>query len=412
MSVLKAGTHLAVLGPPGAVADAGALSTEALLARVGANSGNLMFQRAAPRLFAEETVHVATLAGADAERVLAGARALVLPVANHLRLGTDWDGFASALERVDVPLIVLGLGSQAPGKDGEEATIAALKADRSVTRLAGVLADKAALVSVRGPFSQRVCEALGLAGTVALGCPSLFLNPRPDLGRAIAWRLGKARDKGAPDKGARDKAGARFALAAAAPFEIQSDPAKLEAERVLFAEMAACNGLYVQQSGGTVAVSMAKGDFAAVPLSAALSLRRILAPAMGLDDFAALMRERGRLFSDAAAWIDAVKPFDAVIGTRLHGNMAAIAGAIPGIVVTHDSRTGELVERMALPSLTLGDVTAAAAGEAGARATMLERARFDAARFDANRAEIAAGYRDAFAGLGLRLADEIAALAA
>ena len=43
---------------------------------------------------------------------------------------------------------------------------------------------------------------------------------------------------------------------------------------------------------------------------------------------------------------------------------------------------------------------------------MLERARFDAARFDANRAEIAAGYRDAFAGLGLKLADEIAALAA
>ena len=384
------------------MADAGALSTEALLARVGANSGNLMFQRAAPRLFAEETMHVATLAGADAERVLAGARALVLPVANHLRLGTDWDGFAGALERVDVPLIVLGLGSQAPGKDGEEATIAALKADRSVTRLAGVLADKAALVSVRGPFSQRVCEALGLAGTVALGCPSLFLNPRPDLGRAIAWRLGKARDKGA-----RDKAGARFALAAAAPFEIQSDPAKLEAERVLFAEMAACNGLYVQQSGGTVAVSMAKGDFAAVPLSAALSLRRILAPAMGLDDFAALMRERGRLFSDAAAWIEAVKPFDAVIGTRLHGNMAAIAAGTPGVVIAHDSRTGELAETMHLPSLSMEAVMAAPAIGAA-----LGEIRFDGAAFDAWRQRTAATLKARLGALGIGVSDHLEQLSA
>ncbi|WP_226584410.1 polysaccharide pyruvyl transferase family protein [Acuticoccus sediminis] len=396
MRRVRDGGHLAFLGSPGAVADAGTLSTEALLARLGANAGNLMFQHAAPRLFAHEARHLTTLSGPEAEAVLADARALVFPAANHLRLGTDWTGLANGLARTDCPLVVLGLGSQAPSADGEAATVAALTRDPSVSRLAAVLAEKAVFVSVRGTFSQRVCEALGLTGTEPLGCPSLFLNPRPDLGRAVAWRLGKAREKGDA---------ARIALAAAAPFEIQDQDEKLAAERVLFAGTVRGNGLYVQQSGGTAAAAMARGTFAEVPLSAVLSMRRILAPEMGLDDFVAVMRRRGRLFTDAARWIEAVKPFDAVFGTRLHGSMAALAAAVPGVVVTHDARTAELVETMALPTLTLAEVVAAGRVEA-----MLERVRFDAGRFDAGRRRIAAGLAAAFARIGLAPAEDIAEL--
>ena len=262
--------------------------------------------------------------------------------------------------------------------------------------LAAALAEKAILVTVRGSFSQRVCEALGLGGTLPLGCPSLFLNPRPDLGRSIAWRLDKAREKGAS---------ARIALAAAAPFEIQADDEKCAAERVLFAEMVRGNGLYVQQSGGTTAAAMAKGTFAEVSLAATLSMRRILAPDMSLDDFVAVMRQRGRLFSDAAQWIEALRPFDAVIGTRLHGAMAALGAGMPGIVVTHDSRTAELARTMALPTLTLAEVIEAQHVDA-----MLARVRFDAAAFDAGRRRIAADLTAAFARVGLTTADEVATL--
>ena len=395
MSV-RNGDHLAFLGSPGAIAEAETLSLEALLARLGANSGNLMFQRAAPRLFAHPARHLTTLSGPEAEATLAGAKALVLPMANHLRLGTDWTGLAARLAQLDVPIVVLGLGAQAPSAEGEAATIAALEKDPSVGALAAALREKAVLVTVRGPFSQRVCEALGLTGTLPLGCPSLFLEPRAELGRSIAWRLGKAREKGEA---------ARIALAAAAPFEITRDEAKCAAERVLFAAMVRGDGLYVQQSGGTAAAAMAKGVFAEVSLAATLSIRRILAPDMSLDAFVELMRRRGRLFSDAGRWIDAVKPFDAVLGTRLHGAMAALAAGIPGIVVTHDARTAELVDTMALPTLTLGEVI-----ETPRLEDLFARTRFDADAFDAGRRRIAAGLVDAFARVGLVAADDVAAL--
>lgn len=397
MTRVRAGTHLAFLGTPGVVAEAGDLSTEALLGRLGANSGNLMFQRAAPRLFAEEARHLTTLSGPAAEETLAGAKALVLPLANHLRLGTDWTAFANRLERIDCPVIALGLGSQAPSTEGEAATIAALKNDASVSRFAAVLAERAIFVSVRGRFSQRVCEALGLTGTEPLGCPSLFLDPRPALGRRVAGRLEAARGKGEA---------VRFVLAAAAPFEIQADEDKLAVERLLFAGMVRGNGLYVQQSGGVSAAAIATGRLGEVSLAATLSLRRILAPETGLDDFVAVMRQRGRLFADADRWIEAVKPFDAVIGTRLHGGMAGLAAGLPGVVVTHDARTSELVETMALPTLGLSEVLAAERPEA-----MLARVRFDADAFDANRRRVAGVLMAAFARLGLGVTGEIEALA-
>ena len=397
MTRVRAGTHLAFLGSAGVVAEAGELSVEALLGRLGANSGNLMFQRAAPRLFAEEARHLTTLSGPAAEETLAGAKALVLPFANHLRLGTDWTGLANRLETIECPLIALGLGSQAPSAEGEAATIAALENDPSVTRLAAVLAERAIFVSVRGSFSQKVCEALGLTGTEPLGCPSLFLNPEAGLGRKVAWRLDRARGKGEA---------VRFVLAAAAPFEIQADEEKLAVERLLFAAMVRGNGLYVQQSGGVSAAAISLGRFADVSLAATLSLRRILAPETGLDDFVTTMRQRARLFADAARWIEAVAPFDAVIGTRLHGGMAALAAGVPGVVVTHDARTSELVETMALPTLALSEVLAAERPEA-----MLARVRFDAERFDANRRRVAGALGAAFARLGLAPAEEVAALA-
>ena len=46
-----------------------------------------------------------------------------------------------------------------------------------------------AFVSVRGPFSQRVCEELGLSGTHLFGCPSAMINPNPILGRSIERKL-------------------------------------------------------------------------------------------------------------------------------------------------------------------------------------------------------------------------------
>jgi polysaccharide pyruvyl transferase WcaK-like protein len=79
-----------------------------------------------------------------------------------------------------------------------------------------------------------------------------------------------------------------------------------------------------------------------------------------------------------------MRGMDLALGTRLHGNMAAIAAGTPGVIIAHDSRTGELGQTMHLPHL---DFEAAMA--APDLATALEAVKFDGAAFDAWRAATA-----------------------
>ena len=118
-----------------------------------------------------------------------GARYLVFPAANHFRMGTDWSHLSDALDQANLPIIVLGLGAQADSAGDVLNTIAALKADKSVRKLADVLNDKAVFISVRGEFSKKVCHELGLKNTRVLGCPSAMINATPDLGREINEKI-------------------------------------------------------------------------------------------------------------------------------------------------------------------------------------------------------------------------------
>ena len=70
-------------------------------------------------------------------------------------------------------------------------------------------------------------------------------------------------------------------------------------------------------------------------------------------------------------WFDFVRGQDLVIGTRLHGAVAALLQGVPAIVIYHDSRTGEICELLALPRIS---VTAA---RGLSLAAIYDRVRFD-----------------------------------
>jgi len=149
-----------MLGTPGFVRDPARFDDAMLLQVLGENAGNLMFQYAASRIIAAPQTHVGLSETLYTEtESLQSARGLVFPAANHLRLGADWTGLNDYLEGAGLPLIILGLGAQAP-TGGERATIAALKADPHVRRMVDILRDRAEFVSVRGDFSAQVCDAM------------------------------------------------------------------------------------------------------------------------------------------------------------------------------------------------------------------------------------------------------------
>ena len=388
----------AVLGTPGRVRAPARLDPATLLAVLGANAGNLVFQYATARIVDAPLTFLGLADTPYSDRsAIDGAAALIFPAANHLRAGADWTGLNAYLEGAGKPLVVLGLGAQAPAGASVAQTVEALRGEAHVRRMLDILRERAVLVTVRGAFSQAVCADLGLTDTLPLGCPSALLSPDPQLGQTIAARLAALRSQPRP----------RLAMTAAAPFEIALDAPRRALERQLFAWMQEGAGLYVQQSGGVAAMQAASGQWHRISEADRGSIAWVLAdqgdPAAVWDHLGA----HGRFFTSAADWIAAMAPLDLVLGSRAHGAMAALAAGTPGVLIHHDLRTSELAETMHLPTLDAAAVT---------QATRLQDAlphiRFDAAAFDAWRGATARDLATAFDRIGLPFAPTVRALAA
>lgn len=375
-----------ILGTDGKIENPSKYSIEELLKIVGSNTGNLMFQYAVAGMIGG-TKHFIGFTGlpyVEAAGCKDGAY-LVFPAANHLRTGADWSGLCAFFEQCSVPLIVLGLGAQADSTSDPRATAQALQADANAMRLVKVLRDKAAWISVRGEFTAAVCELLGLQEVDVLGCPSLMLNPHADAGKRIARKLEQAKAKDYP----------RIAVTAASPFEIKGSP-KEALEQRLVKLLLAGDGIYVQQSGGALALAFSMLQFAKLPVSCLLSIRQVLDPTLTLDELVEFARKKIRIYFDAEKWVQAMQSVDLCIGTRLHGNMAAIAAGTPGCVISHDSRTDELARAMDLPHLARKHLQ-----EATDASRLLNSVSFDATTFDRQRTDKRAVYTQKLHAMGV-----------
>jgi hypothetical protein len=381
-------SSVAFLGTSGSIENPGRFSLEDRLRAAGANTGNLVFQRAAAEIVGDERRFIG-LSGIPYTDPTAfrGVDFLVFPAANHLRTGADWTGLTNFIAKSPAPCVVLGLGAQASLDEGEEAATARLLADENLRRFADALARKCVFISVRGRFSRKVAEAFGL-DVEPLGCPSLFLSDDPALGVRLAAKL-------AALAAGPDEAPLKFALTAAGLYEIE-DPEKLAVERRLFAWLHAANGLYVQQSGGASVVRFAAGEMREVKLGEVMGFRNRLMPDGSLDEFVRFMGERQRLYWSIDDWRAQLGAMPLVMGTRLHGNMVALSVGTPAIFLAHDTRTQELADFMAVPQADFPAVIDAGGPRALARAV-----RFDGDAFDANRRELARRYVRAFDRIGL-----------
>ncbi|WP_349371493.1 polysaccharide pyruvyl transferase family protein [Salinarimonas sp.] len=383
------------LGTSGFVPEPERFTLEDRMKAVGANSGNLMFQLAASRIIGGEQRHIgfANRSYGDAQ-AYKGLTHFVFPAANHLRLGSDWTLLVKFLRTIRVPLVVLGLGAQAALGADADRVAAALEADENIAEFVAVVREKAALVSVRGEFSAQVCRRLGLERVIATGCPSLMLNASPRVGATAARALA---DPATLAQGP-------FAVTAANPRELSGITERIE--RRLFAWLAERDGLYVQQSGPTPLMSTSGSDGLAADPDELRAAHRALAPDMRPDLFGYAFGRSTRLYFDARTWIGDLERCKFALGARLHGNMAALAAGVPGIVVPVDSRTDELADCMCLARLAADDLL-----EAGSLEDALQRVRFDGAAYDASRRAKAAELVAAFESIGLAPSQHLLGLA-
>lgn len=375
--------YIAYLGTAGHIPAPERFDDETLLAALGANAGNLMFQYACPRLIEGQARHIGLANVPYTDRTaLQNARALVFPAANHLRLGADWTGLCAYLEAAQLPLVVLGLGAQA-GREDMGHMRRALRADPMIGRFAAILRERAIAISFRGIYSASVGHDLGLSGPV-LGCPSWLINPDVNLGQSLLQQFKAVLDMPLT-----------IGLAAAAPFEIAGDAKRRAIEQKLIQFLHQSDGLYIQQSGGIAAMRVARDGVDGLPENHRASLGAILWPE-GQAALWPLLKRTGYFPVSAPEWITKLRATSLVLGSRLHGVMAALAAGRAAALIAHDSRTAETTATMALPSLEADALLNCATVQ-----EVLRHIQFDADHFDQARHDAARGMVDLLRKAGL-----------
>ena len=247
---------------------------------------------------------------------------LVLAAANQLGAHNDLGLFAAHLEKIGLPMVVVGLGAQAPNMASEVRLTPG--AERWARVLASLAPSAEPNIGVRGEFTRRVLERLGLGqSATTVGCPSNFLNDSPDFYARLKRAVEQRRiERLCVAAGSRHFAGTR------------------EIERRLFELVGETGGLYVAQAD-LAFVRWARGE------AADEAIREFLAPSLSADDFARWRQRHAACFNDATSWLEAMRSVDFALGARFHGVMLAIQAGAPGGVIAHDSRTLELCQTIA-----------------------------------------------------------------
>lgn len=346
---------------------------ERLFEASGANLGNFAFVEALWRQLQPDVVilpwHVS--------RAEARERCdlLVFAAANQLGSHTDLGDLATQLEATGLPVVAVGLGAQSASLAQPPRLTGGT--ERWVRTLAALAPTARPNIAVRGEFTRRTLERLGLSDrAVTLGCPSNFLNSRPDFYASLSAKASRGRvERLCVAAGSRHFASTR------------------EVERRLVRLVAATGGAYVVQSDIEF-LRFARGETLAPAEREAI--RAYLAPDLSPDALDLWRRRHASAFADATSWLDAMHGFDFAVGARIHGVMLPIQAGVPGGVVAHDSRTLELCQTMGVPVRLPHEIPENFAAE-----DLPKLFDFDVATFAATRERLRRVYVEFLRGCGI-----------
>jgi len=259
---------------------------------------------------------------------------MFIPASNFVSSGVDLTSAYEYLARSKVKLFCFGLGSQfLPGQP--------VVLNPGTEKFLRLLGERSGSIGVRGVFTAELLVKLGIKNLNLSGCPSLLsLTP------AAMERLTTIRPS--LEKIAFN-ASSNVRRHAYAPAEITST------ENALFRRLLSENNYYILQNEQPeldVLIASALPD--ELGFKRAMETVRYI---FGIKDLGESVNEyfkrRLRIFFDVNAWVGCMESMTASIGSRFHGNIAAILAGTPALTLAHDMRTKELCELFAIPHVFL-----------------------------------------------------------
>lgn len=250
----------------------------------------------------------------------------VVPLANAFRpdFRRSLDKLTAVIERLHIPVVVVGVGGQHSVAGGVADYSDELQ--QSIRRFTTAVLDRSASIGVRGEITKQLLIDLGFpAGSVdIIGCPSLQTTRAP---RPV------------------EKAGA--GLSASSAIAVNVTPEVERMGRILLANAERYpNMTYIPQERAALALMLwGEQDV------------RVANPDMPTRwDHPMHLSNRMRFPLDARTWLEMLEHQEFVFGTRLHGNVAGLIAGTPSFLLVHDSRTLELADYHALPHRMVDEV--------------------------------------------------------
>lgn len=309
------------------------LDTMTLLQRTGNNTGNLYighstFRHLKPEIWSRNM-------RLDPAQIESDYDVIVIPASNFLYAGFDLGHLADFLEKVKLPCVMIGVGSQAPNYDSE------IILQKGTVRFLKIVSERSVSIGARGFFTASWLEKYGIKNVDIIGCPSFFWTCRPTLSVA-------KKDFSEVSKIALN--GSRNVVAHS------SNPAKMQRiETALLREALHFDADFFVQNEPQEAflARKMKGEVSDSLLTPILNYYGADTSDKQVIEF---FENHTRLFFDISEWSAAIRSYDFAVGSRFHGNIIALQNGVPAFVIAHDARTQELCELLHLPFLTINDI--------------------------------------------------------
>lgn len=328
-------SRVLLMGAPYEVVSSKERSVEDNFQATGKNTGNLLIGNGLVSQLDYSRLEVFSYAMTP-EYIQENFDRVAVAAANFLHPKFDFSPYSSVLDKVTLPVLMVGLGAQSPTTASELDGI-----PEGTWRLVEIASERSASVGVRGYFTADVLRRHGIKNVRVTGCPSLYTNGTPAI---------RIRRPGTLDLSRVAVNGSRNVTGHSGHVE-----AALRVEKQLFHYARENRMAFVYQneepeiqiSQGT---EHANQEFMLTAMSKFFGITA--------EEFMEYTAQRGRTFFSVREWFDWIKGCDFSFGTRFHGNVAALLNGVPAVVIVHDSRTRELCEFAAIPHVFVQDVEA------------------------------------------------------
>lgn len=253
---------------------------------------------------------------------------IIIRGSTYLWEGYDLDGAAEFIEFMDKPVLLFGLGAQAPSFEDINLTPGTIRFIKAVSERTG-------LIGCRGEFTATQIRRFGVNNVEVLGCPTFM-------------RKGGVHEIKKSDK--LEKVGVTLTRQASGIFANNVSQIQQVHRQLLRSAARISTKSYLISQGEKEEYRIAnKEKGAREAVNDILNHLRFEQGDKTLKAVRKLYLERTVAFPHMRDWEDFSATLDFVIGFRLHGNIVALHQGVPGVFITCDSRVQEIVDVWKLP---------------------------------------------------------------